>query len=124
MSGLAAWMARTIGVKSVGRRRIGLVVDDLEAVLLGVARARPRRRCGRTPRLRPTSATVSGFGFCAAATWKKPSVKDGLVFGPVGIIAKNFVYLNSVFTSSPNRMMKVLPFCMTTGMAGAIMLVA
>ena len=37
-----------------------------------------------------TSATVNGFGFCAAATSKKPSVKDGFGMGPVGIIAKNF----------------------------------
>src|SRR2546427_8366119 len=70
------------------------------------------------------SATVCGFGDCAAATSKKPVVKEGLVSGPVGIIAKNFGHLNSWFTSSPNRMMKTLPFCMMTGMAGAAMAVA
>ena len=36
------------------------------------------------------SATVVGFGFCFAATWKKPSVNEGLVFGPVGSTEKYF----------------------------------
>ena len=87
-SGLAAWIARTIGVKSVGRRRIGLVVDDLEAGLLGIF---ARAFAGIVARIRAsaaTSATVCGFGFCATAVSKKPLVKDGLVSGPVGIIAK------------------------------------
>ena len=70
------------------------------------------------------SATVVGFGFCAAAIWKKPSVKDCFGVGPVGSTEKYFGYLNSAFTSSANRLMKVLPFCMTTGIAGATMLVA
>ena len=35
-SGLAAWMARMIGEIVGGVRRVSLVVDDLEAVLLGV----------------------------------------------------------------------------------------
>ena len=71
-----------------------------------------------------TSATVVGFGFCAAAVSKKPSVNEGFGSGPDGIMAKNFGYLNSVFTARPNRMMNTLPFCMITGMAGAAMLVA
>src|ERR1700733_3123039 len=70
-------------------------------------------------------ATVFGFGFCAAATWKNPSVIVCFGFGPpVGIIEKYFGYLNLGFASSANRLMKTLPFCMTTGMAGATMLVA
>ena len=36
------------------------------------------------------SATVFGFGFCAAAIWKKPKVNEPLVFGPVGRIEKYF----------------------------------
>ncbi len=70
------------------------------------------------------SATVVGLGFCCNAIWKKPSVNDGLVFGPVGSTEKYFGYLNSWLASSANKLMKVLPFCMTTGMAGATMLVA
>ncbi len=65
-----------------------------------------------------------GFGFCATAVWKKPSVKASLGCGPVGRTEKYFGYLNSAFTSSANRLMKVLPFCITTGIAGATMLVA
>src|SRR5581483_5492851 len=70
------------------------------------------------------SATVVGFGFCATATWKKPSVKDSLGVGPVGSTEKYFGYLNSALTSSANRLMNVLPLCITTGIAGATMLVA
>ena len=36
------------------------------------------------------SETVAGFGFCAAATSKTPSVKAGLVLGPDGSIEKYF----------------------------------
>ena len=67
MSGLVAWMARTIGVKSVVARRIGLVVDDLEAVLLGVL-ARASQALRENSASAATSAAVCGFGFCAAAT--------------------------------------------------------
>ena len=35
-----------------------------------------------------TIATVFGFGFCAIAVSKKPSVKDVVGVGPVGIMAK------------------------------------
>src|SRR5271156_911995 len=70
-------------------------------------------------------AMVCGFGFCSAATWKKPSVSVCFGFGPpVGINEKYLGYLNSALASSPNRLMKVLFFCMTMGMAGAIILVA
>ena len=34
-------------------------------------------------------------------------------------MAKNFGYLNSLFTARPNRMMKTFPFWITTGMAAA-----
>ena len=46
------------------------------------------------------------------------------VFGPVGITEKYFGYLNCAFTSSANRLMKVLPLRMMTGIAGATSLVA
>src|ERR1043166_6962535 len=71
-----------------------------------------------------TSATVVGFGFCCAATWKTPSVKDGLVCGPVGSTEKYFGYLNSWLASSANNPISVLPFGMITGIVGATMLVA
>ncbi len=70
------------------------------------------------------SATVFGFGFCATAVSKKPFVNDVFVFGPVGRIEKYFGYLNFAFTSSANRLMKVLPLRITIGIAGATSLVA
>src|ERR1039457_3681241 len=70
------------------------------------------------------SATVLGFGFCCIATWNTPSVNEGLVFGPVGSTEKYFGYLNSAFTSSANRLMKVFFVWTMIGMAGATMLVA
>src|SRR5215470_10640275 len=70
------------------------------------------------------SATVVGFGFCALAIWKNPSVKAAFGLGPAGSTEKYFGYLNSAFASSANRLMNVFPFCMITGMAGATMLVA
>src|SRR5581483_2525319 len=70
-------------------------------------------------------ATVFGFGFCCAATSKKPSVIVCLGFGPaVGMNEKYLGYLNSALASSPNRLMNTLFFCITIGIAGAIMLVA
>jgi hypothetical protein len=33
-------------------------------------------------------ATVVGLGFCAIASWKKPSVNAGFGSGPDGIITK------------------------------------
>ena len=67
---------------------------------------------------------VVGFGFCASATWKKPSVKDAFGVGPLGSTEKYCGYLNSPFASSANRLTKVFFFCITTGIAGATMLVA
>src|SRR5271168_3081462 len=70
-------------------------------------------------------AMVCGFGLCAAATWKKPSVSACLGVGPlVGMNEKYFGYLNSALASSANRPMKSLFLCMAMGMAGATMLVA
>src|SRR5271155_3677555 len=70
-------------------------------------------------------AMVAGFGDCAAATWKKPSVNACRGVGPlVGMNEKYFGYLNWALASSANRLMRSLFFCMTTGMAGATMLVA
>ena len=53
-------------------------------------------------------------------------VAKGLIVGhePVGIIEKKRGYLNSSFTAVPNSVRNSLFFCITTGMAGAIMLVA
>ncbi len=51
-------------------------------------------------------------------------MNEGLVFGPVGSTEKYFGYLNAAFTSSANRLMNVFFFWMTTGIAGATMLVA
>ena len=70
-----------------GRRRIGLVVDDLQAVLLGVLRA-PSEALRENSWSAATIATVVGFGFCAIATSKKPCVNAGFGSGPDGIIAK------------------------------------
>ena len=67
---------------------------------------------------------LSGFGFCAAATSKKPSVKDGFVFCPVGIIAKYFGVVELAVHRETEQLTNTLPFCMMTGIAGAIMLVA
>ena len=70
------------------------------------------------------SEIVVGFGFCAAAVWKKPSVNDAFGVGPLGSTEKYCGYLNSLLASSANRLTKVFFFCITTGMAGATMLVA
>src|ERR1700733_2384504 len=70
-------------------------------------------------------AMVCGFGFCAAAPWKKPSVIVCFGLGPaVGMNEKYRGYLNSALASSPNRLMNVLFFCITMGMAGATIFVA
>ena len=65
------------------------------------------------------NATVCGFGSCFIAISKKPVVNEGFGSGPDGIMAKNLSYLNSEFTPRPNRMIIILFFCMTTGMAAA-----
>src|ERR1700722_6831882 len=70
-------------------------------------------------------ASVFGFGFCAAATWKNPSLIVCFGFGPpVGIYEKYRGYLNSLLASSANRLRNVLFRCIATGIAGATMLVA
>ena len=83
------------------------------AGVLGELGIGPGQRDGRRLRL-----------LLRCATSKKPSVKAGLVSGPVGSIEKYFGYLNLLFTASPNRLMKIFFLEITTGIAGAIMAVA
>ena len=103
MSGLAACNRAHDRREVGGARRIGPVIDDLEAELLGVGRARPRRRCARTPRPRPTSATVVRLRILLrrdleeAFGERRLGVRSGRDHREVLV-----GYLNSVFTSSPN----------------------
>ncbi len=75
MSGLAAWMARTIGAKSGGASadRCGHR-SILRPCFLAFSWAPSQAFLGRTPGRRRRIATVCGFGFCATAASKKPSV--------------------------------------------------
>ena len=64
-----------------GRRRVGLVVDDLEPVLLGVVAGAFQAFFGNSASA-ATRASVFGLGFCAIATLKKGSEKACLGSGP------------------------------------------
>src|SRR4029079_3376609 len=89
ISGFVAWIARMIGVKSVVFGGYDFSETTLKAYFFGVSRAPCAALCENS-RSAATMATDCGFGFCAAAAWKKPSVKAGFAFGPAGIIAKYF----------------------------------
>ena len=64
------------------------------------------------------------FSLLALTISKKPSEIAGRGSGPTGSIEKYFGYLNSSLMSSANRLMKVMLCAITTGIAGAAILVA
>jgi hypothetical protein len=65
-----------------GGRRIAAVIDDLEAELLGVLARALAGVVGELGVGRDQRRRSVGFGFCAAAVSKKPSVNDGFGSGP------------------------------------------
>jgi len=103
--------------REVGRaRREGLVVHGLEAELLDIlagAFAGIARELG----VLGVSATVVGFGFLSRGDLEEAGGEGWPRVLPGRQHREYLSYLNSAFTSSANRLMKVLPFCITTGIA-------
>src|SRR5262245_43077409 len=88
-SGLVAVMARMIGEQRGGVGEHVLPQTFLKPYLCMFSRA-PSAALRENSASSAAMATVCGFGFCAAATSKKPSVNDFFGVGPDGSIEKYF----------------------------------